>query len=196
MRFAGHQSWSIAIGEPQSLLVALFVRDAAGLRPTIDPAIPALAPPVTIDPALAAVAGPAASAQWARWWQRLLDSDHTIPGVTTPPDFPELADSPDLRQLVPACFEDAIRWSSARKREHMTFMTASNRSPVGHDIVRTIEQSRGRKARPFELRITELPISTTQAWRVTPNHLLVTHALFTDIPAYRECLRTLIEELA
>ncbi len=195
MRFAGHPSWSIAIDEPHSLLVALFARDAAGLRPTIDPAIPALAPTVPINPTLAAAAGPAASAQWARWWQRLLDADRTIPGAT-PPDFPELSGSPDLRRILRACFEDAIRWSSARKREHVSFMTASNRPPVENDVVRTIEQSRGRKAHPFELRITELPTTTTHAWRAAPHHLIVTRPLFTDTPAYRERLHTLIAELA
>ena len=195
MRFAGHPSWSIAIDEPHSLLIALFARDAAGLRPTTDPAIPALTPRVPTNPTLAAIAGPAASAQWARWWRRLLDADRTVPGAT-PPDFPELADSPDLRRIVRGCFPDAVRWSSARKREHVVFMTASNRPPVENDVVCAIEESRGRKAHPFELRITELPTTTTRAWRADPHHLIVTRALFTDTPAYRDRLRTLIEELA
>jgi hypothetical protein len=195
MRFAGRPSWSIAVDEPHNLLIALFVRDAAGLQPDTDPVIPALTPAVATNQTPAAATGPAASAQWAGWWTRLLDADHLTP-VATPPDFPQLADSPDLQQILRACYPDAIRWSASRQREHVTFMTGSNRRPVAGDVVREIERSLGRPARPFELRVTVLPLTGTHAWRVDPQHLIVTRALFTDTTAYRTRLHTVVEDLA
>ena len=195
MRLAGQPSWSMAIDEPHNLLVALFVRDAAGLRPDTDPVIPALTPAVATNQTLAAAAGLAASIQWAGWWARLLDADHLTP-TATPPDLPELADSPELQEVLRTRYPDAIRWSASRKREYVTLMTGSNRPSVEGDVVREIERSLGRTAQPFELRITVLPVSGIHAWRVRPQHLVVTRALFTDTTTYRMRLHTIIEGLA
>ena len=49
MQLASTTSWRIAVDEPQSLLIALFVRDAAGLRPQIESDIPALEPSVPFN---------------------------------------------------------------------------------------------------------------------------------------------------
>ena len=195
MHRAGHPSWRMAVDEPHYLLIALFVRDVARLRPDADPVIPALTPAVAINQTVAATARPAASVQWAGWWTRLLDADHRTP-VATPPDFPELAGSPDLREVLGSCFPDAISWSSSRKREFVSFVTGSSRPRVETEVVRDIERSRGRTARPFDLRITELPVTGTDAWRVGPQHLIVTRALFTDTTAYRTRMHTVVEELA
>jgi hypothetical protein len=40
MQLAGTTSWKMGTDEPQSLLMALYVRDAAGMRPRIDPECP------------------------------------------------------------------------------------------------------------------------------------------------------------
>jgi hypothetical protein len=44
MQFAGTTSWRMATDEPQSLLMALYVRDASGLRPQVDPDVTRVVP--------------------------------------------------------------------------------------------------------------------------------------------------------
>jgi hypothetical protein len=64
MQQAGTASWKIGTDEPQSLLMALYVRDAAGLSPRIEPDLRPIEPAVPFDeeqPCAAAVA----SDQWA-----------------------------------------------------------------------------------------------------------------------------------
>ncbi len=51
MRFGG-SSWRVSFGEPDRLLVALYVRDATGLRAVTDPLIPPLEPFVAVHESL------------------------------------------------------------------------------------------------------------------------------------------------
>jgi hypothetical protein len=46
MRFAGSFSWQVRSGSPHSLLIGLFVHDAAGLQPAADVDVPPLVPTV------------------------------------------------------------------------------------------------------------------------------------------------------
>jgi hypothetical protein len=46
MQLAGTTSWRMGTDEPQSLLMALYVRDASALRPQVDPDIPPVEPAV------------------------------------------------------------------------------------------------------------------------------------------------------
>ncbi|HEY7199727.1 MAG TPA: hypothetical protein VIC57_05930, partial [Candidatus Dormibacteraeota bacterium] len=70
MRLAGTRSWVMSIDMPRSLLLALYVRDAAGLEPDVDPRVTRLAPDVR--PAATPLTAPAAATQWAAWWPALL----------------------------------------------------------------------------------------------------------------------------
>lgn len=49
--------------------MGLYVRDAAGLRPATPVEVPRLEPAVELRAGLAPPAVPAASEQWARWWE-------------------------------------------------------------------------------------------------------------------------------
>jgi hypothetical protein len=72
MQLAGTTSWRMGTDEPQSLLMALYVRDASGLRPQVHPDVPALEHEVPFRKKPSPVES-LASAQWADWWQQLLD---------------------------------------------------------------------------------------------------------------------------
>jgi hypothetical protein len=212
-------SWKISTDEPQSLLMALYVRDASGLRAQVDPDIPSLEPGVPFREKPSPVDS-LASAQWADWWQQLLDGggfwpEHKSPPDMSrlrhdpdlqrifywpsrhlPPDFVGLSGTPELQALVRRHHEAAGVWSEARKHEFVALTVARQRVSLEWEVVQTIERGSGRKARPFELDIRVLPVAAVQAWRLSPKRALVSRALFRDRAAYREWLRPVIEELA
>ncbi|GHI06183.1 hypothetical protein Scel_45040 [Streptomyces cellostaticus] len=95
----------------------MFVRDAAGLRPRAGIDVPPLVPAVGTRASLAPRAVPEASVQWARRWDREL-TRHEEPdrGFLAPESGFEGGE--ELGVLVRECFDDAVRWSSARGREY------------------------------------------------------------------------------
>ena len=197
MELVGSSSWRIEVDEPQVLVIASFVRDAAGLRPEVDPAVPPLEPPVAPGPGGGegnAVA--AASAQWATWWPGLLERDAAALRDLEPPDFPALAGSPELRDLLRARFGDAVAWSNDRHREQAALARESRRHGVEGDVVREAERRLGRRARPFRLRVAELPVAGDGGWVLAGDHVLVARALRNDPDAYRRWLRPVVARLA
>ncbi len=219
MELVGTTSWRINTDEPESLIHALYVRDAAGLRPQIEPAIPPLEPAVSPGGEMSP-ADSMASAQWGAWWQRLLEGGGSWPQDKShsdlakfdedpeiqrlfywwpqylPPDFAGLSPSPELQSLVRKHHQAAQLWSEARKHEFVALATARERVSLEWEVVRTIEGGLGRKARPFEFDIRVLPVAAVQAWRLSSSRALVTRALFKERSAYREWLRPIIQELA
>jgi len=219
MQLAGTSSWRIGTDEPQLLLMALYVRDASGLRPQVDPNIPPLEPAVPLDDRAAASNG-AASLQWAGWWQKLLEgggfwpenkspSDlHRLrqdpeiqklfywPSQHLPPDFAGLSSTAELQELVRRHHEAARVWSEARHLEFVALSSAHQRVLLESEIVRTVERSLGRTARPFAFDIRVLPVASVQAWRLSFGRALVTRALFRDRMAYRGWLEPIVGELA
>jgi len=219
MQLAGSTSWRIGTDEPQLLLMALYVRDAFGLRPQVDPNIPPLEPPVPLDDRASAF-NSVASVQWMGWWLQLLDAggfwpEHKSPSELhrlrqdpeiqrlfywpsqhLPPDFAGLSSTPELQDLARRQHEAARVWSDARHLEFAALSSARQRVLLEWEIVRTVERRLGRTARPFAFGIRVLPVASVQAWRLSSGRALVTRALFRDRMAYRQWLEPIIEELA
>ncbi len=194
-RFAT-SSWQIRVEERHGLIIGLYARDVAGLRSRTDCDIPPLTPAVGIRSDLAHLAGPETSAEWDRWWRReLLQQDETGPGLY-PPLFPALEGSPRLAALIRACFEDAVAWN-ARRYQQRSGISAGDEScaPEG-DLVGRVEAEIGRKARPFRLVVTRLPVAGDTGWRVAPGHVLVSEARRDNPSAYGAWLMPVIRELA
>jgi hypothetical protein len=219
MRLAGPTTWKLSTDQPQSLLLALYVRDASDLRAQTDPEIPALEPAIPVEKAQPAIAG-IASGQWTRWWQDLLegggfwpegkDPSHLSrmrddpqiqklfywPSRHLPPEFVGLSDTPQLRALLRLHHDAARVWIEARHLEFATTSSARERGPLESEIVRSVERTFGHTARPFELDIRVLPIKGVHAWRLTPRRALISFSLFRDAVSYGEWLRPIVEELA
>lgn len=195
MRYAETSSWQIRIGPAQGLLIGLFVRDAAGLRSHTDIDLPPLVPTVELRAGLALLSGPDASEQWARWWNGELHQDSENRRTFCAPDA-KFGDGRELDALTRECHDDAVRWSADRCREHADMMTEGDRPDIEGNLVREVERELGRKARPFELSITELPVAGAAGWRIRPEHALVSRALWEDPAAYRQWLTPVIRELA
>jgi hypothetical protein len=136
MQFEGTTSWRFAVsaGDERPHL-ALFVRDAVGLRVADSPDVP---------PKLAGVVPEhrdllnederqVAQRQWTSWWvaviglkvqeQEASDSDIRVSPellarreqAGSPPDFAALIDRPELRRAVVETFLEAHRWVSSRR---------------------------------------------------------------------------------
>ena len=199
------------------MLAALYVRDAAGLRPQIDPYVPRLEPAVPSgteplpDEAVS-------SAQWAAWWRQLLQGGGFWPEGKNASDLhdlrndpelqrlfywptPDLAaavpsDAPNLQALVRRHQEAARIWGEARKHEFIALSVTRQRESLEWGVVQRVETGLGRKARPFAFDVRVLPVAAKEAWRLSPGRALVSRALYRDRAAYLEWLQPIIEELA
>jgi hypothetical protein len=178
---------------PRSLVIGLFVRDAADLRVETEFDVPPLAPAVERRALLAPLATAVASEQWARWWEQELARP---PGQGPFAPDPRFGDGPELVDLVRACFDDASRWGTARHSEEAEAHRRGEHPDHEGDLVRAVEAETGRKARPFDLRVSELPVAGAFGQRVSATHVLVSRTLRADAEAYGELLTPVIRELA
>jgi len=203
----------MAGGEPRLLVIALYVRDAVGLGPVGDPALPPLEPAVerTAEPAPAVVDG-----QWTAWWRQLLASEVAAQSAIEeagggpaslrvvaerhmafgPPGFEGLREWPELRELVAHHHGDARSWCEERSRELFHLSTAPDRVLLENDVVRETERRLGRRARPFRLQVSVVPVAGDRSWRVAENYVLVTRRRYVDAAAWRSDLEPIIAELA
>lgn len=189
---------------PQPLVIALYLREAAGLDIAADVIVPPLEPRVPIHAALAPYATEQAATQWLDAWDAMLDDQPDSAGI--PPVFTEpLAGLPDaLRSLAVAAMPAARAWFNDRKREDLDALRASGGRPgrrmgVGlgiGDLVRRAEGEQGRRAVPFNLRISLLPVTGAWARRVRSGHVLISRELCEDDDACRAFLEPVIRELA
>lgn len=191
------------VGEPQHLVLALYVRDAAGLDPVTDPVIPPLRPEVPVQPGLVSDADRAAvTTQWEHWWQHLwtmLDEDVT--GVLpVPGQSPDLSKQPELQTVVRTVFGEAQQYCAARRQEHADDRREQSRLPHRGPEAAVLKQAtrrRGfRRPRAVHLRVSELPVATMQGWHPHHGHVVVTRALYRDMPAYQRLLQPIAGDLA
>jgi hypothetical protein len=197
---ADQASWLISTDQPQPLVIGLFIRDVAGV-----PSRNSWVPPAS--PAVARAGGQAPDAagqQWDDWWNQAVMEEDQAGGADwppdlsswwTPPDFESLHAAPELQEIVAAHFFDAVRWSNDRHQEHGATMQSSVGALFGTKLVRTMERALARTARPFHLRITEIPVLGQQLWQLRPDHVLVSSALLRDTAQYREQLIPVVEAL-
>jgi hypothetical protein len=189
----------MGFGESEDLNVALYVRHSAGLRPHTDPVIPPLdrEPPPVDPPADRELI----EVQWAGWWRDLL---RVLPSRKEPPhelpplieDSPELAAYPQLQVLVRERMPHP-EWLNGRKFEEMDLMLKGPKPPLFETkLVAAWEREHSRRARPFSLHFTLLPVQTAQSWRIGPDQVLITRGLIADLPAYEQLVRSLIDEFA
>lgn len=196
MRYAGQPSWLMRVeSSPHGLLLGLFVRDAAGMRPPTVIDLPRLEPVVEVRAVLAPLAVAAASEQWAGWWEREMARQESPDRGFFAPDA-RFGDGDELDALVEACREDAARWASAVGREALDAHIRGEGGRIEGEVVDQVERDLGRKAGPFELQVTELPLAGALGWRVSTHHVLVTRALRDDRAAYADWLAPVVRELA
>ena len=157
MRFSKSTSWAVSLRlTSQSLLTALYVREAAALAPILDYYLPALDEPVSAY-SLSSSDCAAAEEQWRLLWDRLVNGDETLRGLI-PPEFTGLTGMPELLAITVSLYEESRQFSGKRKRRASTEWSTGNLLDFKGKAVRNLERVRGRPARPFDLEIVELPV--------------------------------------
>lgn len=193
MYIAGSDTWRITIDEPSVLRIALYLRDVQDLSPHTEPEIPPLDPgPATwpvwarrpSNPApplpMSAAEGQLAADQWAQWWSLLLLDGGAAAQHLRAPSFPALVRLPAVRTLLVHHFATAHAWAEGIgddpriKRDHL----ATGGRLRG--LVDDLEAQIGRRALPFDLRITVIGVATKHAWVLSRHHFLMTHQLIAD----------------
>jgi hypothetical protein len=219
MHVAGTRSWAISTDEPLMLLLALYVRDASGLHPHPELDIPALEPAV-LPEISSAVAEDAAVNQWEAWWREILEGGGFWPDDLDPrdfarvrvdpriqklqywpsrnagPDFPGLDERRELQALARRHHKAGLAWGSARKDEWIALEQTRHRLALESNVVKSVERSLGRTARPFRLDLRLLPVAGSYAWRLSADRALLSLAMYRDRGAYEHWLTAVIEELA
>ena len=219
MLVEGTLRWRVTEDCPLDLLVALCLRDLAGLEQVGDPPLPAVVPAVQHEPAphrMLAVA-PRSSwvpaplgaksadpsvlgEEWARWWRRAVIKMNAVASWSTlfvPPHFAAFDRELALQDLVIERFADAIAWSNARRAEYLADDLAHRMeySDAIVDVVRSREHELRRQAGSFRLDIEALPLAEKGAWVVGPDTVVISWSLRDDRDAFREWFEPLVAAL-
>lgn len=212
MRDQGRTSWQIGIDQPEPLVIGLFVRDVAGLK-SRHTWLPRCAPGIARDNGEGSAA---AAQQWDLWWDRSIStssnrtdqSQDPLAGMRwLPPDFESLQSTPALREIVARHFDNARQWATDRKQEHIELMIGTPDPRPFHRgrrggrglsetrLVAGLERDLHRRAQPFRLRITVIPVAGMELWQVAPDHVLLTDELLRNSAEYRERITPVLKAL-
>jgi hypothetical protein len=206
MYIAGPESCQISVDEPSTLVIALYIREAAGLAELTVPEIPRLDPPSHIWPAWAprpsdgrtALPDPFTGSldreqtarEWARWWRHALAAGPAAADDLRPPRFAAFAGTPSLRILLQMYHERASLWADSISSDPRTKRAHS----VPKDGLEELAREAGQmwRSKPFRLRLTVIPVETEHAWQLAPDHILVTRHLIADRDNVLDWLRSRI----
>ena len=205
MYIAGSERCQISVAEPAPLVVALYLRERAGLDPNLDYELPGLDPPITRWPVWARSAPvgwapPAAvrdtpvdpgvaAAEWARWWNHLLVEGATSSETFHPPGFRDLRAIPAIQLLLQRHYEEASRWVDAITDDPRVRREQTTPRPGLTAMLAELEADPAARPTPFRLRLTIVPVRTKHAWPLEPDHILISRRLVADTDNVLDWLR-------
>ncbi|MEZ0165274.1 hypothetical protein AB2L27_10945 [Kineococcus sp. LSe6-4] len=196
MRAAG--AWGIDLTMPQSLVLALHLRDAAGLDPPTSPLLPALPPldpPVRRLTAAGGLSGlDAASRQWADWWVERFPGGPDALTSILPPGYPGLRGRTELRGVAELGMDEAVTWCTRVREVEKRVVTRSPSALFETNLLEEVERELGRRIRPFSLRVVVLPVAGAHAWDVL-GQAVISLGLRADRDAYLTWLRERLVEI-
>jgi len=212
VREQGRTSWQIGIDQPENLVIGLFVRDVAGLK-TRHTWLPHCAPGIARDNGEGSAA---AAHQWDLWWDRCISTNRNrtdqsqdpLAGMRwLPPGFESLQSAPALQEVVTRHFDNARQWATDRQQEFIELMIGTpdprpfhrgrrgGRGLYETRLVAGLERDLGRRAQPFQLRITVIPVAGKELWQLDPHHVLLTDELLRDSVEYRGRITPVVQAL-
>ncbi|MBO1266736.1 hypothetical protein [Arthrobacter cavernae] len=203
MHDTGGQGWRITMDTSRPMLIALYVRDVAGLDGAGTPALCHAAPKVrhADHTHLTAEVGGvhALKTEWEAWWEQLIKA-HPVPvPELTPPGFNDFGNSPALQRVLQAHFGAALGWARDRIDEYAELeaeRVASGATLVLGDIVEDRLLEVGRGSRDFSLTIIELPLNEPRAWYLEPDKMIMSHKLLSQPDVFRSYVQPVVDMLA
>jgi len=204
----GTLRWQVTEDCPWDLLMALCLRDLAGMTDAGEPPLPAVAPAVLPSSSGALARSTLASsvqtdtaelrAQWGAWWRRTaVRESRPVASALRPPHFAEFDRALALQDLVENNYEAAYAWSAARFDEYTDSRTHRHASLTADvvDVVRDREHTLRRQAGYFRLDLLVLPLASSGAWVVAPHTVAISQSLRDDSAAFRRWLRPIVHAL-
>lgn len=202
MHHTGGPGWRITMDTSGPMLIALYVRDAAGLDSAGQPALCHMAPkirPVDHSNLTSEVGGISAlKTEWEAWWEQLLKGHPKMTPEVTPPEFEAFGNSPALRRVLQAHFGSALTWARERRAEYAALEAereASGAPQLLGDMVEDRLLEVGRGSRDFTLTIIELPLTEPRAWYLEPDKIIMSNELLTQPEVFRSYVQPVVELL-
>jgi len=202
MHHTGGPGWRITMDTSGPMLIALYVRDAAGLDSAGHPALCHVAPKIRASDhshLIAEVGGPAAlKTEWEAWWEQLVKAHPEMSPELSPPGFRTFSNSPALRRVLQAHFGAALTWARERRAEYVA-LEAERESNSNNELLADMVEDRllevGRAARDFSLTIIELPLAEPRAWYLEPDKIIMSHELLSQPELFRSYVQPVIDLL-
>lgn len=193
MLVEGTIRWQVTEDCPFDLLIALALRDAAGLSAECAEQIPLVVPRLgRVD--LSGVERDPLAAQWRGWWAGIVRRE-TRPFISQvrPPHFAVFDRALELQELVYRAYDAASSWAEERLAEYRT--AVEGRGHPLADVYALVQRRQfelRRQATSFRLDLEVLPISEKGAWVVAPDTIVVSESLRDDPEAFRDWLAPLV----
>ncbi|MDP9888117.1 hypothetical protein [Pseudarthrobacter enclensis] len=202
MQHAGGSGWQITTDTSGPMMIALYVRDAAGLNGVGQPVLSHASPKVrsadhthlTSD-----VGGLSAlKTEWEAWWEQLLKAHPHMSPELSPPSFEAFGNSPALQRVLQAHFGSALTWARERRSEYAEL--EAERVVTGTDqLLQDMMDDRlmevGRDSRDFKLTIIELPLDEQRAWYLEPDKIIMSQELMSQPELFRSYVQPVLEIL-
>ncbi|WP_066292955.1 hypothetical protein [Arthrobacter sp. B6] len=202
MHRTGGSGWQITMDTSGPMMIALYVRDAAGLDGAGRPALSHAAPKIRHadhSHLTAEVGGLSAlKTEWEAWWDQLLKSYPQMSPDLTPPTFEAFGNSPALQRVLQAHFGAALTWARERRSEYAELeaeRVASGSDQLLDDMVDDRLMEVGRGSRDFNLTIIELPLNEQRAWYLEPDKIIMSHELMSQPELFRSYVQPVVEML-
>ncbi|WP_442545285.1 hypothetical protein ACSBOX_06330 [Arthrobacter sp. KN11-1C] len=203
MHDTGGQGWRITMDTSGPMLIALYLRDVAGLDGAGTPTLSHATPKVrhADHTHLTAEVGgvPALKTEWEAWWEQLLRAYPDAAPELSPPGFNAFGNSPALRRVLQAHFGAALTWARERLEEYEKLEAereASGATLLLGDMVEDRLLEVGRSSRDFQLTIIELPLNEPRAWYLEPDKMIMSHRLLSEPDIFRSYVQPVVELLA
>ncbi|KIC66541.1 hypothetical protein AB0284_01720 [Pseudarthrobacter phenanthrenivorans] len=202
MQYAGGSGWQITTDTSGPMMIALYVRDAAGLngvgRPVLSHTAPKIRPAdhthLTSD-----VGGLSAlKTEWEAWWEQLVKAHPHMAPELSPPSFEAFGNSPALQRVLQAHFGAALTWARERRSEYAELeaeRVATGTDQLLGEMVDDRLMEVGRDSRDFTLTIIELPLDEQRAWYLEPDKIIMSQELMGQPELFRSYVQPVLEIL-
>lgn len=193
MLVEGTIRWQVTEDCPWDLLLALALRDLAGLADECSPEIPLGVPGIgRID--TAGIDRAQLAAQWRGWWAGIVPLE-TRPFITevSPPHFATFDRALDLQEAMYRGYDRAIEWARQRRFEYLSAVE-KREHPLAdvYGLVQRRQFELRRQSTSFRLDLAILPVAEKGAWVEAPDTIVVSESLRDDAEQFREWLLPLV----